>query len=247
MDFDSLKTQRNDVVRDGAAFEAYCAPSDLIDSSHPRVQAFAAEVAGEGSDREKALRLYYAVRDGLRYDPYNTAMNREAYRASTTLAAGHGFCINKAGVMAAVCRAAGIPARVGYADVRNHMTTQRLTDLMGNDTFYYHGYTEVWLDGHWVKATPAFNKELTEKFGLKPLEWDGVSDSIYHPFDLSGRRHMEYLAYRGVFADIPFDEIHAAFSKYYPRMTREQETLPVGRSSEGDDFGAEGAAEAART
>jgi transglutaminase-like putative cysteine protease len=246
MDFDSLKTERNDVVRDGAAFEAYCAPSDLIDSSHPKIQAYAREVAGEGSDRERALRLYYAVRDGLRYDPYNTPMKREAYRASTTLAMGHGFCINKAGVMAAVCRAAGIPARVGYADVRNHMTTQRLTDLMGNDTFYYHGYTEVWLDDRWVKATPAFNKELTEKFGLKPLEWDGVADSIYHPFDLSGRRHMEYLAYRGVFADIPFDEIHEAFRKYYPRMTREQEALPLGGSLDGADFGAEGAAEAAR-
>ena len=120
------------------------------------------------------MRLYYAVRDGLRYDPYNTPMKREAYRASTTLGAGHGYCVNKAGLMAAVCRAVGIPARVGYADVRNHMTTKRLSDLMGSDTFYYHGYTEVWLDGRWVKATPAFNKELTEKFGLKPLDWDAV-------------------------------------------------------------------------
>jgi transglutaminase-like putative cysteine protease len=121
------------------------------------------------------------------------------------------------------------------------MTTKRLSELMGSDTFYYHGYTEVWLDGHWVKATPAFNKELTEKFGLKPLDWDAATDSIYHPYDLSGRRHMEYLAYRGVFADIPFDEIRDAFRHYYPRMTREQEQIPLG-----GDFGAEGAAEAAR-
>ena len=234
MDFDSLRTDRDDVVRDAAAFEAYRAPSDLIDSDHPTIQAYAARVAGEGNDRDKALRLYYAVRDDLRYDPYNTPMKREAYRASTTLASGHGYCVNKAGLMAAVCRAAGIPARVGYADVRNHMTTQRLSELMGSDTFYYHGYTEVWLDGHWVKATPAFNKELTDKFGLKPLDWDGVSDSIYHPFDLSGRRHMEYLAYRGVFADIPFDEIRDAFRTYYPRMTRQQEAMPLG-----GDFAAE--------
>jgi transglutaminase-like putative cysteine protease len=150
--------------------------------------------------------------------------------------------VNKAGLMAAVCRAVGLPARVGYADVRNHMTTQRLSDLMGSDTFFYHGYTEVWLDGHWIKATPAFNKELTERFGLKPLEWDGVTNSIYHPFDLGGRRHMEYLAYRGVFADIPFDEIHSAFRYYYPRMTRAQEEMPIGGSL-GADFGAEGAAE----
>ena len=134
MDYDSLKTDRDDVVRDGADFEAYRRPGALIDSDHPKITAYASRVAGEGSDREKALRLYYAVRDGLRYDPYNTPMKREAYRASTTLAAGHGYCVNKAGLMAAVCRAVGIPARVGYADVRNHMTTKRLSDLMGGTT-----------------------------------------------------------------------------------------------------------------
>lgn len=243
MDFDSLKTPDDGVVRDGAAFEAYRRPGDLIDSDHPAIVSYATRVAGEGSDREKALRLYYAVRDDLRYDPYSTPMKREAYRASTTLASGHGYCINKAGVMAAVCRAAGIPARVGYADVRNHMTTRRLAELMGCDTFYYHGYTDVWLDGRWLKATPAFNKELTEKFGLKPLEWDAAGDSIYHAFDLSGRRHMEYLAYRGTFADIPFDEIRDAFRHYYPRLSREQEALPLGGKL-GGDFGAEGAREA---
>ena len=164
MNYDSLKSERDDTVRDGAGFDAYGRPGDLIDSQHPKITAYARRVAGEGSDREKALRLYYAVRDGLRYDPYNTAMKREAYRASTTLAAGHGYCVNKAGLMAAVCRAVGIPARVGYADVRNHMTTKRLSDLMGSDIFFYHGYTEVWLDGRWVKATPAFNRELRTSY-----------------------------------------------------------------------------------
>jgi transglutaminase-like putative cysteine protease len=245
MDFDSLRTPDDQAVRDGADFEAYRRPGALIDSDHPEIISYARRVAGEGSDREKALRLYYAVRDDFRYDPYNTPMKRDAYKASATLAAGHGYCVNKAGLMAAVCRAVGIPARVGYADVRNHMTTKRLSDLMGgSDTFFYHGYTDVWLDGHWVKATPAFNRELTDKFGLKPLDWDAVGDSIYHPFDLSGRRHMEYLGYRGVFSDIPFDEIRDAFRHYYPRMTREQEAMPLGGSM-GGDFGAEGAAEAA--
>ena len=194
MDYDSLRDERDDLVRDGAAFEAYLRPGSLIDSDHPKIVAYASRVAGGGRDQAKALRLYYGVRDDLRYDPYNTPMKRDAYRASTTLAAGHGYCVNKAGLMAAACRAVGIPARLGYADVCNHMTTKRLSELMGSNVFYYHGYTEVWLDGKWVKATPAFNKELTERFGLKPLDWDGISDSIYHPFDLGGRRHMEYLA-----------------------------------------------------
>src|ERR1700744_5886363 len=143
MDYDSLRTASDDIVRDSAGFDAYLRPGALIDSDHPKIVDYARRVAGEGSPREKALRLYYAVRDGLRYDPYNTPMKSEAYRASTTLATGHGYCVNKAGLMAALCRASGIPARVGYADVRNHMTTRRLSELMGCDVFYYHGYTEV--------------------------------------------------------------------------------------------------------
>ena len=114
MDYESLKAARDDIVRDGAAFEAYRQSADLIDSDDPKITAYASRTAGGGSDREKALRLYYAVRDDLRYDPYNTPMRREAYRASTTLATGHGFCINKAGVFAAVCRASGIAAPVTH-------------------------------------------------------------------------------------------------------------------------------------
>ena len=240
--FDAVLGPRDDVVRDGAIAADYLRPGTLIDSDHPRIVAHATAVAGGEPDaRRRALALYYAVRDGVRYDPYNTPMQPDAYRASTCLAAGHGYCINKAGLYAAVLRAVGIPARVGYADVRNHMTTKRLTERMGTDVFYYHGYVDVQLDGRWIKATPAFNVELTEKFGLKPLDWDGVTDSIYHPFDLSGRRHMEYLGYRGVFADIPFDEIRSAFAAYYPGMHRDRDG-----AAPGGDFAAEGAAEAAR-
>ena len=222
--------------------DQYLRPGRYVDSDAPQVADFARDAAADASGEvERALRLFRAVRDGIRYDPYIDFAAPANYRASGVLAARHGFCVGKAALLAAACRAIGIPARVGYADVRNHMTTQRLSDLMGSDVFYYHGYAEVWLAGRWVKATPAFNRELTERFGLKPLDWDGATDSIYHPFDLAGRRHMEYLAYRGVFADIPFDEIRGAFRHYYPRMTRRQEEMPLG-----GDFGAEGALEATR-
>ncbi|HKU97467.1 MAG TPA: transglutaminase-like domain-containing protein [Vineibacter sp.] len=236
-----LRTFQTDgTIMDGAAFEDYRRPGALVDSDHPAVMAFAREAAGAATDPiDVAVRLYFAVRDGLRYDPYGTPLRREAYVASTCLQARHGYCVNKAGLMAAACRALGIPARVGYADVRNHMTTKRLSEWMGSDIFYFHGYTDVWLEGRWLKATPAFNKELTDKFRLKPLDWDGRTDSIYHPFDLEGRRHMEYLAYRGVYADIPFETLAAAFRQYYPRMYRAD-----GGAALRGDFAAEGAAEA---
>ena len=167
-------------VMDGATFDDYLRPAALIDSGHPAIRAFADSIAGGLTDPvEKAVRLYYAVRDQVRYDPYGTPLVREAYVASTCLAQRHGYCVNKSGLMAALARCVGIPARVGYADVRNHMTTKKLSERMGTDVFYFHGYTDLFLDGRWIKATPVFNIELTDKFRLKPLEFNGRDDSIY--------------------------------------------------------------------
>ncbi|MEI2731888.1 MAG: transglutaminase family protein [Dermatophilaceae bacterium] len=191
-------------------------PTDLIDSDHPQVAGFAAE-HGTGSDpREVAVALYYAVRDGFRYDPYRIDLSPDGMRASMVLANGYGWCVPKAALLAASCRSRGIPARVGYADVRNHLSTQRLRETMGTDVFLWHGYTDILLDGTWVKATPAFNRELCEAFGLHTLEFDGRSDSIYHPYDKAGNRHMEYVTQRGSFDDVPLERMRADFEVAYP-------------------------------
>ncbi len=191
----------------------------IIDSDHPSVVAFAAHhAAGARSPVERAVRLYYAVRDGIRYDPYSIVMTVEGLRASETLRSGRGWCVPKAVLLAACCRAQGIPARVGFADVRNHLSTERLRQLMGTDVFYWHGYTAIEIEGRWIKSTPAFNAELCEKLRLKPLDFDGTTDSIYHPFDLEGRRHMEYLRFHGEYDDVPVDEIMASFVEHYGTM-----------------------------
>jgi len=191
-------------------------PTPTVDSDHPSVVAFAeASAEGARTETERAVRLYYAVRDGIRYDPYTLLMTVPGLRASTTLEAGRGWCVPKAALLAACCRAQGIPARLGYADVRNHLSTERLRQFMNTDVFYWHGYTAIQLDGKWVKATPAFNVELCEKFRIRPLEFDGTEDSIYHPFDLDGRQHMEYLRFRGEYDDVPLDEMMATFVKHY--------------------------------
>ncbi|MEO8202331.1 MAG: transglutaminase-like domain-containing protein [Betaproteobacteria bacterium] len=198
--------------------ETYLTSAEYIDSAHPAVAAFAAEHSGGGSSAERAVSLYYAVRDLIRYNPFLDFTAASSFRASDCLAAGEGFCVGKASLLAAVARAAGIPSRIGFADVRNHLTTPRLREYMGSDEFIYHGFSELLIDGRWVKATPAFNVALCEKFRVKPLEFDGRADSIFHPFDADERRHMEYLRDRGSFADVPVDEIRAAFRDSYPRL-----------------------------
>ena len=187
----------------------------LIDSDHPAVQAFARQHASASTERERAVALFYAVRDGFRYDPYRIDLSPSGMKASAVLAAGMGWCVPKATLLSAACRAAGIPARLGFADVRNHLSTERMRQTMKTDVFAWHGYTDIWLDGAWRKATPAFNVQLCEKFGLLPLEFDGTIDSIYHPFDRAGNRHMEYLKQRGSFNDLPLAEIVATFREIY--------------------------------
>jgi transglutaminase-like putative cysteine protease len=206
----------------------------LVDADHPAVQAFAQAHARGADARARAVALYFAVRDGFRYDPYRIDLSPAAMRASAVIEKGHGWCVTKAALLAAACRAAGIPARLGYADVRNHLATERMRQSMQTDVFYWHGYTDVLLDGQWLKATPAFNIELTDLFGLLPLDWDGRSDSIFHPFDKSGQRHMEYLHLRGSFDDMPLAEIVADFERLYPHLLE-----LIGQARGQADFGAD--------
>jgi transglutaminase-like putative cysteine protease len=198
----------------------YLQSGSFIDSAHPAVADFARKFSRGNTVPERAVSLYYAVRDEIRYNPFLDFSDPEAFRASAVLEANEGFCIGKAALLAATARAAGIPARVGFADVKNHLTTPRLAETMGSDLFIYHGYTELHLEGRWVKATPAFNLALCRRFRVKPLEFDGRRDSIFHAFDEDDRRHMEYLRERGSFVDVPTAQIQDAFREAYPKYYR---------------------------
>ena len=190
----------------------------FIDKDHPDIIAFSKQHAKEGqSDLDRAVSLYYAVRDVIRYNPYSIEPDRRAMKASAVLAKKQGYCVAKAVLLAACLRSQRIPARLGFADVKNHLNTERLKALMETDLFVWHGFTEVFLNNKWVKATPAFNLGLCESFNVKPLEFDGTCDSIFHPFDNLGNRHMEYVNEHGSFEDLPWDLALAAMKKAYPR------------------------------
>jgi len=223
--------------------EPYLQPTWFVDSDHPAIVDYAQQALGDAENEiDRACRLFYAVRDDIRYTAYGIDMDRESFRASHVLASGRGWCVNKSCLLAATCRAVGIPCRMGYADVRNHLATEKLLEYIGTDIFYYHGYNELYLEGKWVKATVAFNRRLCEKARLHPLDFDGRHDSLYHPFDLEGRKHMEYLNDRGTYVDVPYDDILKKFATAYSHFLTEAQH---GRALEGD-FEAEIEAEATR-
>lgn len=194
----------------------YLATTAILDADHPEVVRLARkETAGCATPVERAVRLYYAVREGIWYDPYSPFYKPEHYRASWVLAAGRGYCVQKASLLGTLARAVGIPSRFTFATVRNHLATRQLLDFLGSDLFVYHGVVELHLEGRWVKATPAFNAALCERHRVAPLEFDGRTDSIFQPYNLEHRKFMEYVAFHGTHHDIPVAELVAAWEEAY--------------------------------
>ena len=189
-----------------------------LDWATPEVRAFAERAtAGETGAVGRAVRLFYAVRDGWRYDAFSIRLDPRRYVASHVLKSRGVFCIPKAVLLTAALRAVGIPAGIGLSDVVNHLTTEKLKAKMGGKTvFIHHGYAVIWLDGRWVKAAPAFNIEMCERFGVRPTEFDGRSDAIFQEFDVTQRRHMEYTCDHGLWSDFPYERIERDFRDFYP-------------------------------
>lgn len=200
-------------------FHQYLSPTFFLDFKEPDVITFAEAHCQKGSTNMlKAVALYYAVRDKIKYDPFAIEESRTFLKASSVLKKQTGYCVAKAVLLAALCRQQNIPARLGFADVTNHLSTTKLREQMGTDLFIYHGYTDIYLQDKWVKATPAFNLSLCTRFNVRPLEFDGTEDSIFHESNTLGQKHMEYVRDRGHFTDVPYDELFAAMYKTYPRL-----------------------------
>jgi transglutaminase-like putative cysteine protease len=195
----------------------YLAPTPIIDADSKIIIDYAMSAIEDADDDpiSKAIKLYYAVRDGIWYDPYIPFYRPEHYRASNVLKRGRAFCIGKASFLCALGRACGIPSRVGFADVHNHLATKQLLDYLGSNIFSYHGFMEFYLDGKWVKATPAFNKELCRKARVTPLEFNGREDSIFQLYNEEKKLFMEYINDHGTYADIPVNQIVDAWKEVY--------------------------------
>jgi transglutaminase-like putative cysteine protease len=197
----------------------HLAATSFIDARHPTVRGFAERaVAAAATDRARISRLFTAVRDEIRYDPYQLSHDPRDYVASNVINRGVAYCIPKAVVLTAGARSLGIPARLGFSDVKNHLQSPKLADRMGTDVFVFHGYSELYLNGAWRKATPAFNAELCDRFGVPPLAFDGSADALLHPFARDGSAYMEYIRDRGVYADLALRSILEVFAAAYPRF-----------------------------
>jgi transglutaminase-like putative cysteine protease len=188
----------------------------MIDSESEAIRTFVSKnLHKDQSLREIALSLFYAVRDQLMYSPQTPFFEPRHYRSEYVLGLGKGYCVQKACVLCAAARHVGIPARLGFADIRNRGASKELLETLGTDIFTYHGFAELRLGDKWIKATPAFNAQIYEKHNIKPVEFDGFSDAVLPERDQEGKPYTEYLRFHGSFTEPPLEEILAGWRRTY--------------------------------
>ncbi len=196
-----------------ATIAVYRAPAEYVDSGHPLVTDRARELCANSRARRDAARaVFYFVRD-LPYEGGDFE-DMEIYRASSVLAAGHGYCVGKAALCTALARAVGIPARIGFADVRNHLASPRLLAAMGTDIFAWHGYSQLFVGGRWVSVSPTFDPDACRRAGVPPLDFDGQHDALLQSFDGTGAT-MRYLRWHGLFHDVPAQFLAVEMPRLY--------------------------------
>ena len=106
---------------------------------------------------------------------------------------------------------------------------KKLAEVMGTNIFPWHGYAGLYLEGKWVKATPAFDLEMCQKGRIIPVEFDGKNDALFHLYNQDGKLHIEYLLDRGYFDDPPLEEIWKALSQF------SQPNIMFGKENPGKD------------
>lgn len=204
-------------------------PSDLLDFLHDNVQNFVSTVlAGESLDeRGTAVKLYYAVRDKITYEVFDTDISEKGLRASQIVKNRRGFCLHKALLYAAACRSQGLACRLVASRVTNHVATRELQDLVGGDVFL-HWYNEVNVGDAWLQVSPVFSKLLCKLYGIEPLEFDGYSSAIHQP--LSGGLAMNYLDDPVVFTDLRYSELIELVYTHHPGMITPDGRIPQAKS-----------------
>lgn len=205
----------------------YCQAGFFTDSNHPDVQQLTHRVVkGIAQPEQQCIALFNYIRDRFKYNPYHIVLQPDALKASYLLQKESGYCVEKSNLMAACARVLGIPARLGYSNVRNHLGTDKIEQYLKTDVMVFHGFAEIYLHRKWIKLTPVFNKELCAKYNVDVLQFDGHNDAIFQEKDKSGKLFMEYLHHYGTFQDVPFDLFKSELRRFYPHLFVRPEQYP---------------------
>ncbi|WP_299621011.1 transglutaminase family protein [uncultured Tenacibaculum sp.] len=199
----------------------YLQSSFYLDYDNPVIQDVVENFRYLNTEQEKIEQLYLFVRDNWRYNAYNIGLTANHFKASTIAKKKDGHCVDKSILYITCLRALNIPARLRLAKVSNHIAIEKLIEKLGSNEIAPHGLTEVFYNGNWVKCSPAFNKELCDKFQVDVLDFNGSEDSVFQEFNNKDQKFMTYLEDYGSFEDVPLDFIKKTFQDNYPKLYEE--------------------------
>ncbi len=203
-------------------FQEYLSSSPEMDFEDGSVSDFYHSIHFSGNQKQDAIAIYLAVRDGFLYDPYHLDLRPEQLKASVIVSKKRAWCVEKALLAATLFRKHGFPARLGFGIVKNHIGVEKLLHYLRNERIVFHGFVEVFIENKWVKCTPAFDQRICKLSNVSPLEWNGEEDSLFQAYNLNGERSMEYLHFYGSFETIPFELMQSEMQKYYPHLFHKQ-------------------------
>jgi hypothetical protein len=151
----------------------------LSDYGDPTVQAKVDQlVAGKTTQLEKLESIFNYVRDGVKF---GFPPKWDEVKASEIMRYGVGYCNTKATLFVALCKAAGIPARVHYAliDVQIMRGVFPSFALLFLPKAGGHSWSEVQVNGEWKHIDSYINDRQYYEQALKKLKKSG------HPFGYS--------------------------------------------------------------
>ncbi len=200
-------------------FDQFLFPGTYLDSDHQKVVEYTHSVVGLESDPVEQIKLLFSdIRDRFKYDPYNLNLSKEGIKSSNLLRRNYGYCIEKSGLLVSTARVLGIPGRMAFANVKNHIGTAKLEAILETNLLVFHGYAEIYLQEKWIKLAPIFNTSLCEKLGVETLDFNGQNDAVFQEYDKKGGKFMEYVHEYGSFNDIPYDMFISELMKHYPHL-----------------------------
>jgi len=205
-----------------ASAEQFMQPTRFFNSGHPSIVEY---VDGLGLDgrgpEEKAAVLFGLVRDEINYE-FEVKVSEELYVASTVLARAGGFCVQKASLFCALCRAAGIPAGIVLSDLKDHILHERKVKEIGTNVMYYHGLNALHIGGKWIYADASLTSDILDRRGCGIPEFDADKGCLIPEKSAGGEPNCEYVRFHGLFAELPFKRLLKGFREHYKHLSDDE-------------------------
>jgi len=156
-------------------------------------------IADAGTDEQKIERIYYFVRDEIKFG----WIYPQEISAEEVLRNRRGVCMQKANLLVAMAREAGLDARFHFMYVHKTALEDFLPDFAYKRWIdpFPHTFPEIYLNGKWVSMEATFDRELHEICIRKKLNFgrnEEIVRKVSIEFSADGvKGHQQYVHAEG--------------------------------------------------